>query len=509
MTAPGKRTRGEPRSLFLVLAVAGVLAAILTRFWGAPPLSADSWTYYELSRTIWDGFTIDTWRSYLGPVEHGSSFPYAWPLLLWFSDTLTGLGVRSSLVANTSCVLASGALLAAASRGLGVSRTVGWLAILGLLSFPPFVDEIAAGRAFPLTVLTVSLAAYAIVNADKRRLSWRDAVYGAALAAPAVVRSDLLPVCLIALLVVTVHWRNAQRAVVALAGVALVLAPQVVYSLAYFDVVWISDNGRVATAAGPAFVTDVPSADALTIADSPGAWLSKLGTNAIAAVRVPFDNPQAFVFPSALALLSLASLSACACRWHLRVQLAQARGRYWLLGVLGLGLHTLLTEAATGYFDLRYWSLVVLLVMLGSALVLASASTRWRVAAACLALTGAVYAVVGQPPAAPLQLAIVDDVERCAHLLGGTVILTGNNNELRAATQGARTNVQTGMAPRNLGALSVEEIQAWLTAFNIRGFYDVAGGTSTDYLTPVERAVGLQQFECSERDARVYSVAPD
>ncbi|MCI4063849.1 hypothetical protein MRQ36_15155 [Micromonospora sp. R77] len=454
-----------------------VLAALLVRYWNGPPYSPDSWGYYELSRHLGaDFFHIDGWRSYQSTAPYGMSFGPLWPVLIGLTAAVTRTGPHAALVAATGCVLATAGVLSVLGRRFGV-RALGPVVAVGLLGFPPYVDEVLSGRTFPLAGLLLSLLLLALVTAA-RRPGWAGPAAGAAAAGIVLTRPDtLLAVALLAVLVIVArrrHWRGLLAAGLVF---AVLMVPWAIYGLAHFGTPFVADNRLVASAVPPLHILDFfPDVSQVpTVADDPVGWLARVGRNlppvATQAVLAGLDAPT--VVATALAGLLL-----------LRRGLALRGERRWLLPGLGtlaaFTVQVLSAELTTGYPYPRYLSLVVLIVLvMAIGLIsrapaparLAGRRTGTAVAVALLALPagwalGHQFSTVPPRPDYLTGGAVEQELRRC-HADTTLTMSDGRLAGLHAALTGRRTAV----FPRNFADLPVAARREWLVRYGVGQLY--------------------------------------
>jgi len=227
--------------------------------------SADSYSYYDMSRFLFRDFgLVSTVRQYVVYTDYGISFPYLYPLLIAFTDNLTGLGMFSGVLINLFAAWASLYLMRGVSLKLARSPAPGFLAAAVLFFNPHYLDEIFSARAVPLSVLCALLMLFAV--AGKRALSGQDAfLVGLFAGAGLAIRFDFIVIVgLTGLILVFASCRNSVRTahratnpggaagwrqspalppLLYLLGLLVFTTPWILYSIARFQHPWISDNG--------------------------------------------------------------------------------------------------------------------------------------------------------------------------------------------------------------------------------------------------------------------------
>jgi hypothetical protein len=473
----------------LAAALGASLAHLLLAQLGAPPFTADSWTYRELARTLsGDFYALTTWRAYHSTLPYSTAFPPLWPALLALADPAGGLGIYSGYILNFLLFGAFAVLLEHTARRLGMAG-LGLAGALVLLAYPPFADEIVAARSMPLAMLL--LAGLLHLLALRRDAAWMPLAFGALAGAAVMTRFDLmLPMAAVWALAFLPRL-ELRRALVAGAALGAACAPWIGYSLAVHGRLFATDNSRVALSLDPrAFVTDYPLRPEATLFDAPAAWSAKL-----AGRLGPLADAlwQALVLTPALWLAALLALLALALRGRERAAgelLIPEPGRR-LLGacaLLGGGLAAgWVALLATGYLDLRYFSPVLWLVAL-VALVPAYALARREdrlgargsllpaiAAAAALVLANVEFARGGwqAPPRfhpALFGSAYFEPLLRCLSRAGAAPtdgVLFVRNDDL-AAWFGAASGQRTAMIPWNLARLDAARFADFLRDFDVR-----------------------------------------
>lgn len=368
--------------------VALALAIVVARFWAAPPYSPDSWAYFELSRSLWsDGYVLGHLRvfAHFAPDAPSASFPPLWPLAWSAVSAITGLGARSGLLLAAVAAFAFIAVSEATGRAITGTRWIGTAAALFVLLTPGFFDETVGARAIPAQLAIVSAALYFAL----RRPDWRPrdgAVLGALAGTLVMLRFDMLPFAIVlgaGSLVLSRSWKVVAAF---LAACLVVLAPWLIVSR-YFHGVWFaSDSLGVALSVDPArFVTDwyPPGQAPPTAFDQPAAFVEKVGVN---TVRLFERMARSLGRYGSRIILAAAGFLVLAAALRPRPLLAALKAPFTdprtgaLLSVLAVftaaALAMLPAYLLSGYFDGRYFSLLIWLGCLGLGWALASA---WRV----------------------------------------------------------------------------------------------------------------------------------
>ena len=394
----------SPRRRFPWQAV-GAIALVFFLLWGfvAPRLgqsySPDSYGYLLLGRSLardfrYESAAIRDFHGVRAAPQPSRSFPPAWPLLLAFVQRLTGAGaevaVYAALLTLAALVMAAWALARAAA---GERPGLIFLALpLFIGVCDPFQNELASGRAIPLTLLLFLLVLAGFVRSlaapPSRGLA---AGIGAALALMFLTRFDQLPFCgLFALLTgflwIRRHgWARARAPLALMAAAAFALwLPWGLRNLAVFGSPFASDNGDTARS----LYTDLSAISWFAPGHAPGAWTSaprawllqrghylKMNLRIIFAIHYMGHG------------LWLAALALGAAGWRF----LQRDDRWLILAALLHPLAILAAVSLTPFHDFRYFSSSVLACALIIALCahrLTGAFPRLRQAVLAAAMLG-------------------------------------------------------------------------------------------------------------------------
>jgi hypothetical protein len=367
MSAVERQTRpiqGEPSrftepfvSRLIAIAFGISLVVLAVALPAASHFSPDSWTVYELSRTIGsDFFKANTAREYSTGSLYSSAFAPLWPLIVALFTRFTG-NIYGSYIA---AFVAYGAFAIAAEalgrRAFG-RRGIGLLSALLMLRFPGIRSELGGGRSLPLYLFELALLGNLLLGLETAaRL--RVAALGLLAGAMVMTRFDAMPAALVVLLGAPFLGVRRRHIALLLAGFAIAISPWVAYSFSHFHVPFATDNGRVAAALDPnAYVYDFHLRRPLSVADDPAAWVAKVIAHvrpiAISAARAA----AASVFlPLLVAVVALGALEAS--RKSRSAFLAHAQRRALMLFVLAT-IAPITAYLVTGYDDQRYFTVSI------------------------------------------------------------------------------------------------------------------------------------------------------
>lgn len=311
---------------------------------GFSAFSPDSWSYYELSSTIFSGdfYKFNTQRSYL-PGQYSAAFPMGYPVILAVARLFAGDSPEIAVAINLVFAALSWIVIQRLALTFGLSRLASFALAFSLLLWPGYLDEILSGRAIPAAMFFFLLGIWAY---------FKDRMFacGLALGLAALTRFDYLVFGLAFQLgALALDARRRARLPLALVGFAIGVTPWVGYSLMRFGKYWASDNSWVALAATPSFVLDYPAVPAATAVHDFGGWLSKVMGNMIPTARALRDG--------AIRMPLLAVTGAWVLlRWTHWPRALRIRAG-WLLMLVALSTAPYLL---TGYADMRYFSLLLL-----------------------------------------------------------------------------------------------------------------------------------------------------
>jgi hypothetical protein len=460
-----------------------MITFIALEYWRTPPYSPDSWSYYELSRHLGTDFLrIDTYRSYQSTAPYSSSFGPLWPIAIRIVGTVTGTTARGGFIAAFACVAATAVALEAFGRRAAGLRGFGPLVTLGLLAFPPYVDEVVTARSIPLALFLVALLLW-VLSRPPDGAMWHSAVAGGIGALLVLTRTDTLLALALLYGVLLVSRRMPWRqAAVAGAAFVTVMLPWMVYSLIHFQTLLAGDNKLIASAVQPHYVTHVLDPNRVpTVSDDPWGWLQRVLGN----VRPTVDEWWAALPPSVIGT-ALAGVA-----WLLLFP--EGRGQSWLrlpfLALLCFTVQTATAQFTTGYRDQRYISgMVLLLLVLAVGQIMSgevpdTLGGRWAgvVAGLVLVLVPVYYAhygtrFVGHSAPDALTGGVVERELRRCHDPNTTLVVTG----VTAYRHGALTGRMTTDFPGNLADLPIADRRAWIEAYNVGQYYEPPGVASVE-----------------------------
>lgn len=123
-----------------------------------PYFLVDSWTYFELSKSIFkDFYHVNTLRQFESAPQYSNAFPPLWPVLLALARGLADLGIYTGYVLNFFVCIGLLAALMWLFRRMDFPGWVGAACYLCLLGFPLFLAEAVGAKTIPLAVTLLTL----------------------------------------------------------------------------------------------------------------------------------------------------------------------------------------------------------------------------------------------------------------------------------------------------------------------------------------------------------------
>lgn len=355
--------RMPARRLLLVVIAIGILpylAAIVHP--STSGFSPDSWSYYDLSQTVFtDFYHVSVTRSFHEHGGYSRSFPPLWPVGIAVAERVLRLGPKTGVVLAalfallTVIPLMTIAGACVSRRALAPVATVAmWF---GLLWFPPYREEAQIGAGMPLAVFLLTGSVACLLREDVFTRSLVAAGAGLLLGLACLARLDSLVFSGIVILSCLIAPRIRIRVKIALVLTFLIaISPWVLYSQKHYGVLWASDNSAIALSASPAYAQDYQM-PADTIVTHPVRWAGRIAINAVKLVLT-------LIYAAAIQPVLPLSLAAAGVLWwtegrRSRLPLGQPLRK--LLFLTGAALAGLAGQVLTGYMDRRYFSFVCLL----------------------------------------------------------------------------------------------------------------------------------------------------
>lgn len=417
--------------------------------------SPDSWTYFELAKTVFgsDFYKFNTYRSYFSE-SYSASFPPGYPFLLALSHLAFGENPLNAAVINIIVTLLIWIVVIRLTSKLGVSQLAAVMLATSLVLWPFYLDEVFSGRAIPAALLLFLLG----FNAYSSGTLFRSGLW---FGFSALIRFDYLVYAIFSQIAIgLLDSRHRRKLILMPVGFLTGLSPWVIYSLSHFGKVWVSDNSWIAMSAFPAFVLDFPAASTVTVLDNPKMWILRVSDNILPlahSLRLSAIKFPALIFLGVFFILCLPRFIGSV-RWKLML-------------VIALICASLLPYLLTGYFDNRYFAAVFLctaIVLMRSIETTLGNRLQWKVY-----LVGLVATLMISLFAGVLYLAKkswhgidrLDNPDPMAHYLEQIKVCQEKTpktvyvfaDHMLAARYGAITGYRAAMLPSNFSRMTEEE----------------------------------------------------
>jgi 6-phosphogluconolactonase len=332
----------------------------------APYFVVDSWSYLELSNSVFtDFYRYNTLRQFENPSPYSQAFPPLWPVLLAVFRRAADLGIYTGYVLNGFLCLALSAALIRLSERIALPGWVGAACYMALLGYPPFLGEALGAKTIPLalTLLTGSLLMLAYEPGRRLRVAVAALLMGLA----CLTRFDaIVAACVIGAAFVAREYQWRRRFVHAAGVMAIycailgaVLSPLAAYGMTHFGKPFPSDNTRIVMEADGGTVLDYfvkpPASD---LAQHPGRWVAGLLLHKTPRMLLTFAKAA---FASALTPLLAVVLVAWGASRAPRVPAPAVRFTVFALILIPL---MLAPAVLVGFPDSRYLSGPMLLLFL-------------------------------------------------------------------------------------------------------------------------------------------------
>jgi len=361
----------DEEKTFSRLIVVGLVLTALTYVhaigmtWPTLNYSPDSWSYLELAKTFdRDIYRFNTFRSYFSET-YSASFPFGYPFILYLFQRTFGSYEGAGLLINVALVLITPFLAELFSRVYLRTRGVGFVSGVVLVLYPPYIDEVTAGRSIPMTISFCLLALAILGRAVRQNSLGLVFLSGIIAGIPALLRFDALLPAIALSLFVFMRAESVSLGLTYLVGVAVSLSPWMVYSLNYFEKIYVSDNNWIVLSSTVAYVTDYPAQTLSSAFAHPLEWLGKVIVNLLKLTRSVATILAKYGAPIFIGVGAIVRLSGRRAPLLFR---DLDRGFIYILLCYIVGLASYIIA---GYFDHRYFSMTFFLVFLTSMMIFA------------------------------------------------------------------------------------------------------------------------------------------
>lgn len=346
------------RRLTPYLFIAASLLAIIASTDPGRHFTPDSWTLFELARSVFtDFYHVETIREYAFASEYSASFPPLWPVIVAVFTKLFVTETGAGLIANAMLAMTTLWLLVQLSGRLYGREWLGFLLFLVLLANRHYIYSF---RGVHSMVLYLALfAGLYWVLLKKPAITWKEAAFSGLLAGLlGLTRFDGIAYG-IALLPVVVWFSNdrAKSAGAYIAAFILTLLPWMLYCHAHFGTWLASDNSRTLWAVDHVFVLDYLPQGVPTIRDDFGKWFGNAWREGEAFLGIAFT--KLLFVPSLLCLLWYAAKKSGAKFAFRKPKLRNKHYALFFPLIAQMGL-----VAVSGYHEARYLLPVQLALLL-------------------------------------------------------------------------------------------------------------------------------------------------
>lgn len=293
--------------------------------------SPDSWTYYELSETIFskDFYTFSFQRSYFSN-EYSTSFPLGYPVLIALVSFVTQSGTHAMILINLLSLTGIFYIVNQLKNDFKIPTNYFLEAIL--ISTVIF-EEVLSGRSIVPCVFFFMLFVH-YWRKDRRILAFLF------LGITPLIRFDFLPIVLLALLYLNIKSSfNRIYNLIVFVG----LSPWILYSLLLHDTFWATDNSWIPfSISRQSFVADFfPENE--TLFTDPLAWIKKvlINTKLFMQYKVFDELPRDMLAFSILTVLYIIEL--------FRTKLSKGLLNHFVLA------SSFVPYLITGYYESRYF----------------------------------------------------------------------------------------------------------------------------------------------------------
>lgn len=222
----------KSRIYYFIFSIIFILLLIQS---GEKFFNPDSWTYLELSKTVFseDFYKFKFQRSF-ATQEISSAYPFGYPILIAIFNLFIKNYITSMLVINGISILAILYLLKKITSKLNIN--IDFILLSIIFSFA-FMDEVLAGRSIAITILIYLIGINFFINGHK-------SISFFLIGLTAIFRFDFLAISILTL--IYLNFKNNfpfYKNLFFLVG----LSPWVIFSIFKFNTLYATDNSWVAT----------------------------------------------------------------------------------------------------------------------------------------------------------------------------------------------------------------------------------------------------------------------
>ena len=259
--------------------------------------SQDSWSYYELSRSIFhDFYHINSFRQFHIISNYGVSFPPLWPILIASVNAIHDIGIYAGFVLNFLIAIPTLLLLLRLSKIWFGEKEIGCFLFFALMITPDYTTALFSAGTLPLSLLLLLTILY-LYATRRYALPLKALLVGIVAGLSVLNRFDfLLPALILGFFI--------RPFLIYYITLLITLLPWIAYSHSHFGTFWISDISRTVLSSIPLFVRDYYPDVVPLLWDNPTAWIKKSIGSIIKSADVLFTATSALPWLLGFVLLT-------------------------------------------------------------------------------------------------------------------------------------------------------------------------------------------------------------
>ena len=280
-----------PLIILFIFTIVGFLS-------GTANFSPDSWSYFELSKKIFNEkfYEFNTWRSYFSDTK-SVSFPFGFPILLSLISKIVGEDPRNAIFINILIAIISWFGIIILSHKFNLPKIYKIAAAATLILNPSYLDELFSGRSIPLAMALFVFAFFLIFE--------NQFIAGLFFGISCLTRFDYLIYSFSSILGFIFLKKEKfnflfYKKLKLIFGFILGLSPWIIFSFVHFGKFWVTDNFWVLASSKKVFVLDYPAFPEGHFLDSPLIWISAKLENLLPLFKSIFESyknvPGALLF---------------------------------------------------------------------------------------------------------------------------------------------------------------------------------------------------------------------
>lgn len=381
--------------IFIIATIILFLNILLT--FHNPPFTPDSWSYYELSKNIFNDFyKINTFRQYHYPSSYSTSFPPLFPFFIGILNKILDIGIYANFIISIffsiACIIPLYLLIKNHIGDQLESFFYFSIIWLSLITNSYFLEEVIAGRTIPIAIFFALWIATFITR--NQTIDIRSAILiGFVGGLGCLVRFDFIILSVTLPVILFVLTKKIRIVFLYTISLLFTLLPWIVYSYYRFGKLFISDNKIVALAATRIFVLDFYFNGVPMLWDNFHLWLIKILINfikVIISIVITYSHlPISFFIVIVVSYILLYQFNyykvyfldnnkllyyTLAYRIIKWLQIEQLIAMFFVFMISWLNI---VGYIATGYGDARYFTLSILITSIFSIFLIRKLSINW------------------------------------------------------------------------------------------------------------------------------------